>query len=75
MRHGDGRAAQAGSLRVVITRQAVSLDSPEEREKRSVCKMELEEVSGQERDQHQTRRQLLIPSPLQIHQELLGNTR
>ena len=49
MRHGDGRAAQAGSLRLVITRQAVSLDSPEEREKRSVCKMEPEEVRSNQK--------------------------
>ena len=41
----------------------------------STCEAELEDVSGHERDQQRTRRQLLIPSPLQTNEELLGNTR
>ena len=40
----------------------------------NICKVELEEVYGHEREQHHTRRQLLIPSPLQTKEKLLGNT-
>ena len=35
---------------------------------------ELEEVSGHEHEQHQTRKQLLNPSPLRNNEKLLGNT-
>ena len=41
----------------------------------SICKVELEDVSGDERERHQTRRQLLIPSRLQTNEKLHGNTR
>ena len=40
----------------------------------SICKIELEEVSGHERNLHQTKRQRLIPSPLQTNERLLENT-
>ena len=40
----------------------------------STCEAELGEVSGHEREQQQTRRQLLIPSPLQAKEEILRNT-
>ena len=33
-----------------------------------ICEAELEEVSDQEREEHQTRRQLLTPSPLQTNE-------
>ena len=33
----------------------------------NTCKVKLEDVSGHEHDQHRTRRQLLIPSPLQTN--------
>ena len=38
----------------------------------SICREELEEVYGQEREQNQSRRQLLIPSHLQNKEKLLG---
>ena len=41
----------------------------------SICETELEEVSVHEREHRQTRRQRLIPSPLQINEGLLGNAR
>ena len=41
----------------------------------SICEVELEELSGHEREQHQNRRQLPIPSPLQTNEEILRNTR
>ena len=38
-----------------------------------ICEVELEEgVSGQKREQHATRIQLLIPNPLQTNKGLLG---
>ena len=40
----------------------------------SICEAELEEVCGHEREQHQTRRQFLIHSPLQTNEKFLGNT-
>ena len=41
----------------------------------SICEAELEELNRHEREQHQTRRQLPIPSPLQTKEEILRNTR
>ena len=41
----------------------------------SICEAELEELSRHEREQHQTRRQLPIPSPLQTKEEILRNAR
>ena len=40
----------------------------------SMYETELEDVSGHERNQHQTKRQRLNPSPLQTNERLLENT-
>ena len=55
------------------------LSVPEERQSDqlilfSICKAELGELNGREREQHQTRRQILIPSPLQTEEEFPRNT-
>ena len=40
----------------------------------SICEAELGELSRRKHDQHQTRRQMLIPSPLQTEGEIPRNT-
>ena len=67
------------TLHDVVERRVVDSLVPEERQSDqpillSVCKAELGEVSGHEREQHQTKRQFLIPSPLQTKEEILRNT-
>ena len=63
-----------GKTRMNANSRNVFVISPEERQSDqpawvpvllSICEAELEEVSGHEREQHQTRRQLPIPNPLQ----------